>query len=172
MAREDVQDFKLVESLFDVLGFSDAVKLQGEDGAADNAMAEQLMLSREQLSPIYRRLQGAGRMSTGRYQTQERRVGQESIALGTTTDSYELRFHDELKARSEVLAVGRDSSGTQVQVTYAISGKGLEPVTVTRGAVCGGSALSRLSAFESCLRAEGYAARTANAVLAAAESAR
>jgi GWxTD domain-containing protein len=134
IAREDVQDFKLVESLFDVLGFSDAVKLQGQaNGAADNAMAEQLMLSREQLSPIYRRLEGAGRMSTGRYQTQERRVGQESIAVGTTTDSYELRFPQELKAHSEVLAVGRDSSGPQVQIAYAIAGSSLEPVTVTRG---------------------------------------
>src|SRR5207247_6945021 len=34
---------------------------------------------------------------------------------------------------SDVLAVGHDSSGTLVQITYAISGKGLEPVTVTRG---------------------------------------
>jgi GWxTD domain-containing protein len=134
IAREDVQDYKLVESLFDVLGFSDAVKLQGEEnGAGDNAMAEQLMLSREQLSPIYRRLQGAGRMSTGRYQTQERRVGQESIAVGTTSDSYELRFPQELKAHSEVLAVGRDSTGPQVQIAYAIAGSSLEPVPVTRG---------------------------------------
>ncbi len=90
IAREDVQDFKLVESLFDVLGFSTAVKLQERPTPADNAMAEQLMLSREQLSPIYRRLQAAGRGSTGRYQSQERRAGQESIALGTTSDSYEL----------------------------------------------------------------------------------
>jgi GWxTD domain-containing protein len=133
IAREDVQDFKLVESLFDVLGFSDAVRLQGQDNAADNAVAEQLMLSRERLSPIYRRLQGAGRMSTGRYQTQERKVGQESIALGTTSDSYELRFPEELKAKSEVLAVGHDSSGPQVQIAYAIAGSSLEPVTVTRG---------------------------------------
>jgi GWxTD domain-containing protein len=134
IAREDVQDFKLVESLFDVLGFSNAVKLQDQtNGASDNAMAEQLMLSREQLSPIYRRLQSAGRGSTGRYQSQERRVGQESIALGTTSDSYELRFPGELKARSEVLGVGRDSSGHQVQIAYAISGSSLEPVTVTRG---------------------------------------
>jgi GWxTD domain-containing protein len=135
IAREDVQDFKLVESLFDVLGFSDAVWLQGDkrDGGADYAMAEQLMLSREQLSPIYRRLQAAGRGSTGRYQNEERRAGQESIALGTTTDSYELRFPNELKATSEVLAVGRDSAGHQVQIAYAISGSSLEPVTVTRG---------------------------------------
>ena len=134
IAREDVQDFKLVESLFDVLGFSDAVKLQGQAASSsDNAMAEQLMLSREQLSPIYRRLQGSAGVSTGRYQSEERRVGQNSIALGTTSDSYELRFPQELKAHSEVLAVGRDSSGPQVQIAYAIAGSSLEPVTVTRG---------------------------------------
>jgi GWxTD domain-containing protein len=134
IAREDVQDFKLVESLFDVLGFSDAVKLQGQvNGASDNAMAEQLMLSREQLSPIYRQLQGAGGMSTGRFQSQERRVGQASIAVGTNSDSYELRFPKELKAHWEVLAVGRDSTGPQVQIAYAIAGSSLEPVTVTRG---------------------------------------
>jgi GWxTD domain-containing protein len=133
IAREDVQDFKLVESLFDVLGFSSAVKLQQNNSASDNAVAEQLMLSREQLSPIYRRLQAAGRGSTGRYQNQERRAGQESIAVGTTSDSYELRYPNELKATSEVLAVGRDSSGHQVQIAYAIAGSSLEPVTVTRG---------------------------------------
>ncbi len=135
IAREDVQDFKLVESLFDVLGFSDAVWLQGDkrDGGADYAMAEQLMLSRERLSPIYRRLQGAGRGSAGRFQNQERRAGQESIAVGTTSDSYELRFPNELKASFEVLAVGRDSTGHQIQIAYAIAGSSLEPVTVTRG---------------------------------------
>jgi GWxTD domain-containing protein len=135
IAREDVQDFKLVESLFDVLGFSDAVKLQGNTyfGASDNEMAEQLMLSREQLAPIYRRLQASGHMSSGRYQTEERRVGQESIALGTTSDSYELHFSKELKARWEVLGVGHDSSTHLVQVAYAIPGSSLEPVTVTRG---------------------------------------
>jgi hypothetical protein len=91
------------------------------------------MLSREQLSPIYQRLQSAGRIGTGQYQTEERRLGQASIALGTKTDSYELRFARELKVRSDVLAVGHDSTGTLVQITYAISGKGLEPVTVTSG---------------------------------------
>ncbi|MBA3316989.1 MAG: GWxTD domain-containing protein [Gemmatimonadales bacterium] len=134
MAREDVQDFKLVESLFDVLGFSNALALRGGlAGAEGDPMAQQLLLSREQLAPIYGRLQAAGRISTGRYQTEERQVGQESIALGTRTDSYELRFPDELKVSSEVLAVGRDSTGTQVQIAYAVAGSTLEPVMVTRG---------------------------------------
>ena len=135
MAREDVQDYKLVESLFDVLGFSTALALRGDGlaGGDGDPMAQQLLLSREQLSPIYGRLQAAGRISTGRYQTEERQVGQTSIALGTTSDSYELRFPDELTVNSEVLVVGRDSSGTQIQIAYAIAGSTLEPVMVTRG---------------------------------------
>ena len=132
VAREDVQDFKLVESLFDVLGFSNALALR-QDRASANPMAEQLMLSREQLSPIYQRLQSAGGIGTGRYQTEERMLGQASIAVGTTTDSYELTFPTDLKVKSEVLAVGHDSGGSLVQVAYAIAGSSLEPMTVTRG---------------------------------------
>jgi GWxTD domain-containing protein len=130
VAREDVQDYKLVESLFDVLGFSNAIALR-EDRASANPMAEQLMLSREQLSPIYQRLQSAS--GSGRYQSEERAMGQASIAVGTSTDSYELSFPSELKVRSEVLAVGHDSAGSMVQIAYAIAGSSLEPVTVTRG---------------------------------------
>jgi len=127
-----VQDFKLVESLFDVLGFSQQVVLRGGDASQD-PVAEQLLLSREQLSPIYGRLQTAGQIGSGQYQAEERRIGQASIALGTTTDSYQLRFPEELRVRSDVLAVGHDTTGSLVQITYAISGNGLEPVTVTRG---------------------------------------
>ena len=134
MAREDVQDFKLVESLFDVLGFGNALALRGGlTGSEGNPVAQELLLSRERLAPIYGRLQTAGRIATGRFQDEERQVGQASIALGTTTDSYELRFADELEVHSQVLAVGRDSSGSQVQIAYAIAGSSLEPVTVTQG---------------------------------------
>jgi len=132
VAREDVQDFKLVESLFDVLGFSQQVVLRGGDASQD-PVAEQLLLSREQLSPIYGRLQTAGQIGSGQYQAEERRMGQASIAMGTTTDSYQLRFPEELRVRSDVLAVGHDTTGSLVQITYAISGNGLEPATVTRG---------------------------------------
>jgi len=132
VAREDVQDFKLVESLFDVLGFSNALALR-EGGATDNPTAEQLMLSREQLSPIYQRLNSTGGAGSGRYQTEERALGHASIAIGTKTDSYELTFPAELKVQSQVLAVGHDSAGSMVQIVYAIAGSSLEPVTVTRG---------------------------------------
>ena len=134
VARQDVQDFRLVESLFDVLGFSNALALRGGlAGPQGNPMAQELLTSRERLAPIYGRLQTAGRIASGRFQDEERQVGQASIALGTKTDSYELEFADELKVHTQVLAVGRDSSGSQVQIAYAIAGSGLEPVTVTQG---------------------------------------
>jgi len=134
MAREDVQDFKLVESLFDVLGFSNALALRGGlSGSDGDPVAQELLLSRERLAPIYGRLQTAGRIATGRYQDEERQQGQASIAVGTTSDSYELRFPDELEVHTQVLAVGRDSSGSQVQIAYAIAGSSLEPVTVSQG---------------------------------------
>ena len=107
MAREDVQDFKLVESLFDVLGFSNAVVLRGGLGDdRSDPVTQQLLLSREQLAPIYAQLQAAGGRRAPQYQSEERQVGQESIAVGTTTDSYELRFPDELKVHSEVSPSG------------------------------------------------------------------
>ncbi len=134
MAREDVQDFKLVESLFDVLGFSNALALRtGLSGADGDPVAQELLLSRERLAPIYGRLQTAGRGATVRFQDEERQVGQTSIAVGTRTDSYELRYAEELKVRAQVLAVGRDSTGSHVQIAYAIAGSSLEPVTVTQG---------------------------------------
>jgi GWxTD domain-containing protein len=134
MAREDVQDFKLVESLFDVLGFSNALALRGGlTGREGDPVAQELILSRERLAPIYGRLQTAGKIATGRYQDEERQQGQTSIAVGTRSDSYELRFADELNVHTQVLAVGRDSGGTQVQIAYAIAGSSLEPMTVTQG---------------------------------------
>jgi hypothetical protein len=66
---------------------------------------------------------------------EERHAGQESIALGTRTDSYELHFPRELKVKSAVLAVGHEQGRPALQVTYAVSGQGLEPVPTDRGPV-------------------------------------
>lgn len=136
IAREDVQDYKLVESVFDALGFSSTVLLQDADSMRGNTRARQaqeLLVSREQLSPVYGRLQRVGRASAARYQADERRLGRASMRIGTTTDSYGLRFARPLTARTEVLAVGSDSSGPLVQIAYAIPGSSLAPVPVNRG---------------------------------------
>lgn len=137
ISREDVQDYKLVESIFDVLGFSGAVLLQETERTPVlselGSRAEELLLSREQLSPMYARLQRVGRVSAARYQADERRFGRTSLRIGTTTDSYGLRFAKELPARTEVLAVGSEGGRPFVHITYAIAGSALVPVRMNRG---------------------------------------
>ncbi len=137
ISREDVQDYKLVESIFDVLGFSGAVLLQETERTPVlselGSRAEELLLSREQLSPMYARLQRVGRVSAARYQADERRFGRTSLLIGTTTDSYGLRFARPLPARTEVLAVGSDDGRPVVHVTNAIPGSALVPVRMNRG---------------------------------------
>lgn len=136
VSREDVQDYKLVESLLDIFGYSTAVQLQGASTSlAFNTTTEQLLSSREGISPIYSRMKGAGGASVSRYMAEERSQGRKSYAIGTSTDSYELRFARSLNAKVQVLAIGKDAQGSLVQVSYAIAGGSLTPVPTARGQV-------------------------------------
>ncbi len=135
LAREDVQDYKLVESVYDLLGFSSALNAQNVDSTALNAQVQELLVSREPISPLYARLQRVGRASEGRFQSDERRIGRESMIRGTRTDSYELSFARPLSAQAEVLAVGHEGDRNLLQVTYAVRGSSLEPVEIARGSL-------------------------------------
>ena len=136
VSREDVQDFKLVESLMDIFGYATAVQLAGVNRSlAFNTTTEQLLTSREPISPIYGKMKGAGGASVSRYMTEERNQGRQSYAVGTTTDSYELHFPRDLSAKVQVLAVGRDAQGPMVQVAYAIPGSSLTAIKTSRGEV-------------------------------------
>jgi GWxTD domain-containing protein len=133
VAREDVQDYKLVESLYDVIGFANALQVQ--TGGAVSPEVERLLESRERIDPIYSRLRGVG--SSGRLTMtgQERTLGQRSIRLGTNTDSYELRYPENLRARTDVMALGRTDQGNLLQITWAVPGSTLQPVITDRGFV-------------------------------------
>jgi hypothetical protein len=132
IAREDVQDFKLVESLFDVLGFEGATAIRGTDVSL---VANELLLSREKLSPVYSKLLGGGEAASQRYLTEERRMGRESILIGTTTDSYELRYPRSLEVNTSVAVVGRDSVNGLLHLSYALRGSSLQGVASPRGQV-------------------------------------
>ncbi len=134
VAREDVQDYKLVESLFDVLGFSNAVALRGDQSnAVTNSMATDLLLTREKFSPVYSRLLGAGNAGSQKYLTEERLVGRRSIFVGTRTDSYELSFANALKLETTVAVAGKDSGRSLMHVAYAIPGSVLTEVPTSQG---------------------------------------
>lgn len=135
VAREDVQDYKLVESVTDLLGFADAVRLRSGFGdTLQRTTWGDLLLSREHIAPIYGRLQTAG-LSSVNLQSQERRLGQRSIEIGTTTDSYELDYEEELHPRMNVVALGGGGTDNQLFVTYAIPGNELHPVPTAQGNV-------------------------------------
>jgi GWxTD domain-containing protein len=134
VAREDVQDYKLVESLFDVLGFSNAMALRGDrDNSVAAGQANELLRTRERFSPIYSKLLGAGNAGSQKYLTEERRIGRRSITIGTHSDSYELSYARALKLETAVVVAGRDSAHSLLHVTYAIPGSALHEVPSDRG---------------------------------------
>jgi len=136
VSREDVQDFKLVESLLDIFGYSTAVGLQGAtQSLSTNPTTEQLLSSREGISPIYTRMKSAGGASISRYMSEERTQGRQSYTRGTNTDSYELHFDKSLDVKVQVLAVGENANGPLVQVSYAIAGNSLTGQSTSRGQV-------------------------------------
>ncbi len=136
VAREDVQDYKLVESLFDVLGFDRAVALRGDrDNGVTAGEANELLTTRDRLAPVYNKLIAAGTAGSQQYLTEERMLGRRSIATGTRTDSYELSYARTLKVSTDVVIVGRDSTGGLLHVTYAIPGSALHEIVTARGHV-------------------------------------
>jgi GWxTD domain-containing protein len=95
----DLYDYRLVRSVLDLRG-------------ASAAPSDQLMLSRQSLSPVYGRMLNWGRYGRARARAWERGIGQASIAIGTETDSYELQFVQPLPALADLVAVGeRDGNG-------------------------------------------------------------
>ncbi len=126
VARQDVQDFRLVESVFDVLGFAATVTLRdGSDSLLQSDRVNGLLRSREGIDPIYSRLLGAGRGGSAQLQTAERTLGRVSIAQGTSSDSWRPTFADALPARIETVAVGQDARGPSLQLAFAVAGSAL-----------------------------------------------
>ena len=133
VAREDVQDFRLVESLLDILGYSRTLRLQGADALSADPVAEQLVLSREQFSPVYQRMLQQGRMGLGRAIADERNVVRENLHRGTTTDDHDLRFARKLEATCQVMGVGVDGTAPLVHVACGVPGRALQAVQIPEG---------------------------------------
>ncbi|KPK02188.1 MAG: hypothetical protein AMS20_12410 [Gemmatimonas sp. SG8_28] len=126
VARADVQDYKLVESLLDVLGPSYGLQVQA--GAAPvTGTAQELLVSRQFLDPIYQRL-AMGASVQQRALTEERRMGERTVAVGTTTDSYPIRFASELDAVIQRHVVSGERPGEAVVLlAFSVPGDQLAP---------------------------------------------
>jgi hypothetical protein len=108
----DLYDYRLVESVLDLRG-------------AEYAPRDQLILSRQSLSPIYSHMLNWGRFGAANEQTRERNIGAASIAVGTTTDSHELRFARRLRAVADLIAVGRSAKGGLAHFVFGIAAPGM-----------------------------------------------
>src|SRR6266566_2608286 len=122
-ARDDVQDFKLVESLADVLGFRRAVRATS---ATDQEIAA-LYQTRDQFGPLYSRVAQSVR-SPGTELSRDRQQGHRNILLGTTSDSYAQRFDERLDVVASEFVVGDSGGGGQrLHLVFAIPGERLDP---------------------------------------------
>jgi hypothetical protein len=63
----------------------------------------------------------------------ERNIGATSIAVGTTTDSYELTYPDRLPALADLLAIGRMPQGTRGHFVFGIAAAGIIPQRTSFG---------------------------------------
>lgn len=155
VAREDVQDYRLVGSLFDILGFDTAMAVAGgavpasqslsvADMIAGNSLnlpsgvrgaAQDLLVTRRDLSPIYGRLLSSNLESRSLLAT-ERQMGETSIERGTTSDSYTLQFDGDLPdTHWSFLVAGREGTREVAHLVYAIPGQSLHPIAATQGEV-------------------------------------
>ncbi|HEX6435343.1 MAG TPA: GWxTD domain-containing protein, partial [Gemmatimonadales bacterium] len=107
----DLYDYRLVESVLDLRGAADAPR-------------DQLILSRQSLSPVYSRMLNWGRYGAANEQARERNIGATSIAVGTTTDSHELGFQTRLQVFADLIAVGHSSHSRLAHFVFGLSSRG------------------------------------------------
>lgn len=115
----DLYDYRLVQSVLDLHGAADAPR-------------DQLLLSRQSLSPAYSRMLNWGRYGAANARALERSIGSASIAVGTTTDTHELEFPHRLGVVADLIAVGRGVSGSLVHLVFGIAASGTS-ADVTEG---------------------------------------
>jgi GWxTD domain-containing protein len=107
----DLYDYRLVQSVFDLHGAADAPR-------------DQLILSRQSLSPIYSRMLNWGRFGSANARARERNIGATSIEVGTTTDSYELQFKRRLAAVADLVSVGRRQGNSLAHFVFGVAASG------------------------------------------------
>jgi GWxTD domain-containing protein len=120
-ARGDVQDYKLIESLVDALGFRRGVQA----GAYSDPQVSELYASRDEFGALYARVAHSLNAPASAL-AEDRAHGRRSIAVGTTSDSYVQRFEQPLDvvASEFVVGTGAESGGggQMLHVVFAVPG--------------------------------------------------
>jgi len=132
VALGHVQDFKLVESLLDAYGFAVAVVIESRRDAP-TGLVSGLLSSRSGISDIYQRLEVQGSAGRNALLAEERRRGHESIAIGTTTDSYEMRFAHDLHPVISSFVLADSARRPVLHVVFALPAAALRSFPAPEG---------------------------------------
>ncbi len=138
---DSAQGYRAYESLLDIAGLGAAAQRTGQGnvqarldsgaplvtyGAAWSAQTvNELLESRQSISPVYRQLLTANPHDVTALERTERREGRRELALGLQTDDWKFGYELGLDADVDVLAVGGTAAAPQLQVAFAIPGSAL-----------------------------------------------
>lgn len=138
---DGAQGYRLYESLLDIVGLGAAAQRTGQGDVASRLAsgnvietygagwtaqaAQELLYSRQKMSPIYGRMLSAGPAGAQKLQATERIEGRHSLAVGLQTDGWKFGFELPLVADVDVVAFGGTPREPQVQIAYAIPGSSL-----------------------------------------------
>ena len=137
VARGDVQDYKLIESLVDALGFRRGVQA----GSYSDPQVSELYATRDEFGSLYGRVGHSLNAPAGAL-AQDRAQGRRSIAVGTTSDSYAQRFDQPLDVVASDFVVGaQDGGGQTLHVVFAVPGDQLTGEPAAGGGEGGGGGL-------------------------------
>ncbi len=137
-------DFVAVTSLLDILALSSQFQRfrPGDDPSQAvtktwgaelvSALAQELLRSRQDMSPLYTRMLNEGMGGADSLQAREREIGR--LAL-LKPYSYELGFELPINGAIDILAVGSDRRGPLVQIAFAVPGDDLTPERLRTGAM-------------------------------------
>lgn len=140
VSRQGPGDFRLVESVLDVAGAGPlaagtrTANDPGETGWVGGG-AERLFRSRSALAPVYEQARPTRRDRFEDYLEEERALGRRGIQVGTSSDSYPLRFERALDAWGALLVAGGTAAQPAVQVVFAIPGYAIAPASGVAGVV-------------------------------------
>ncbi len=139
VARQSPNDFRMVESVLDVADLPIELTMPNAgasvSGTAGSTEQQQLLRSRSALAPVYGQVRSVPRERVAAYLDQERALGRRGIQVGTTSDSYPLRFGRELDAWGALLVAGGSGAQPAIQAVFAIPGYAVEPATGVAGVV-------------------------------------
>jgi tetratricopeptide (TPR) repeat protein len=130
VARTDVQDYRLVTSLVEILGSSLAVRAttQMDPAAGAGGPLATLYASRSQFGPLYEMMARGGSVGRSNLLAEERQRGQRAVRLGTTTDSYELRYAEDLRPIISWFATADARLDPELHVVFAIPAQRLHAI--------------------------------------------